>query len=90
VISEKSRPSQREEYQWFKENRDTIIKDHYRENVLIHDKKVVGYYPNLDASADAADTMGFEPGTYTCQDCLPVDEDYVLFLPFGARPWEVE
>jgi hypothetical protein len=77
-------------YRWFKRNREALIKGHHGESVLIHDNRALGYYPDFDAAVDAAEEMGLEDGSYLAHDCLYEDEDYLLFLPFGARPRSAE
>lgn len=65
----------KEDYQWFKDNRDQIIANHIGERVVIKDKNIVGYFPDDKQSLDAMNEKGFPMGTYIVQRCLSEDSD---------------
>jgi hypothetical protein len=62
-------------FDWFDENRDTIIHDHYGERVLIKDNTVIGYYPDIDAALSAANKSDLKLGNFLVQRCLTQEED---------------
>jgi len=66
-------------YQWFDDNRATIIADHLRECVLLKDNTVIGYYPNTEAALADAQKNGFTMGEFLIQDCITDEEEIMLY-----------
>jgi hypothetical protein len=64
-----------EEYWWFSANRDSIIKGHHNEWVVLRDHKVLGYFPNTNELFTYMDKSGAPYGSYTVQPCLTLDEE---------------
>ena len=63
----------KDDFQWFTENRESIIKDHIGQRVVIKDKQVKGYY---DTDQEAIEAMKPVPlGEYIVQRCLTEDDD---------------
>ncbi|MCL2809114.1 MAG: hypothetical protein FWD24_03485 [Treponema sp.] len=70
-------------YKWFDDNRDTIINNHFNECVLLKDKSVIGYYPNTKAALSDAQKKGFLMGEFLIQDCIPDEEEVMLYYNFN-------
>jgi hypothetical protein len=65
---------------WFFENLDSIISGHYREQAVIRDHRVWGYFSTPKAAVDFMDAKGIKLGDYAMQDCVPLDDDLNLQL----------
>lgn len=59
---------QLEDFAWFDKNRESIIKDHLGQSVVIKDKAIVGYYPNDRKALEAMKDC--QPGSFIVQRCL--------------------
>jgi hypothetical protein len=66
-----------ESYDWFDENRDTIITGHHGECVAIRGKEVSGYFPDEKTALNAMEN--YTEGTFIVQDCLSSEEDTVHY-----------
>jgi len=66
-------------YKWFDENRDSIIKNHLNECVLLKNNAVIGYYPNTEAALSAAQKNGFIMGEFLIQDCITNEEETMIY-----------
>ncbi len=68
----------KDDFEWFKQNRDSIIKGHEGKRVVIQNKEVKGYYDNeTDAIKGMLPT---EEGNYIVQRCLPADKDIEYYF----------
>lgn len=66
------------DFDWFKQNREQIIKDHIGERVVIQNKEIKGYFPNEN---DAINFMKPTPiGEFIIQRCLPEDKDVEFYF----------
>lgn len=63
----------KDDYNWFEENRDSIISGHYTEYALIQSRMVLGYFKT---DTDAIEHMKPTPiGNFIVQHCLTADEE---------------
>lgn len=65
------------DFDWFKHNRDEIIKNHIGERVVIQNKEIKGYYSNEEAAIKAM--LPTPAGEYIVQRCLPENEDVEFY-----------
>ena len=70
--------SQKEDFEWFKKNFESVINGHLGQSVVISNGKVIGYYPSdrlaLEAMKDA------QEGSFIVQRCLPQEtSDFVYY-----------
>jgi hypothetical protein len=70
---------------WFNANRPAIITGHEGERVLIMGNSVQGYFPNDAAALAAAESNGFEYGTFLIQDCITQEQELKRHRYRGAR-----
>jgi hypothetical protein len=66
-------------YNWFNENREHIIEEHQGEEVLLKDKRVIGYYPDVVAALEAANSKGFQMGDFLIQTCQTREEGMLYY-----------
>jgi len=66
-------------YKWFDENRDTIIKGHEGNHVLLKDDKVVSYFHDDFEALEYAQKSGFEMGEFLIQECISKDEESMYY-----------
>jgi hypothetical protein len=66
-------------YDWFNENREYIIDGHRGERVLLMDKSVIGYYPDVVAALEAANNKGFQMGDFLIQKCHTREEGMLYY-----------
>lgn len=63
---------------WFHDNRDKIIAGHHGEMVVIRDREVKGYYPNMTAAIE-----GMKPlviGQCVVPECMTAQEEREMIL----------
>lgn len=65
------------DYHWFRENRDSIIKSHLGQRVVICNQEILGYYDDYLSAIE--NTLPLKPGEYCIQRCLPEHEDQGYF-----------
>jgi hypothetical protein len=66
-------------YDWFNENRDQIIDGHQGYRVLLKDKRVIGYYPDVVTALEATNSKGFQMGDFLIQKCHSREEDIAYY-----------
>jgi len=66
-------------YKWFDENRDTIIKGHEGNHVLLKDNAVVSYFRDDDEALEYAKKSGYAIGEFLIQDCISKDEESMYY-----------
>ena len=66
-------------YQWFNENRSSIIKGHEDEQVLLKDNTVIGYYTDIEKALLGATEMGFTIGEFLVQRCNTEEADTMMY-----------
>ena len=66
-------------YKWFDENRDTIIKGHEDEHVLLKDNTVVSYFHDDGKALEYAQKSGFAMGEFLIQECISKDEESMYY-----------
>lgn len=57
-----------ENYTWFKENLDELVKQYADQYIAIKNKEVIGVFPSMDDALTAM-SKNEEPGTYIVQLC---------------------
>lgn len=65
---------------WFRDNREKIIDGHHGEEVVIKDRKIKGYYPNITAALE-----GMKPlviGECIILQCLTTEEEAQRIQPW--------
>ena len=69
--------SQKESYDWFLKNQDSIVSGHIGQSVVIKDNCVVSYY---NSDREALDAMKSEPkGSYIIQKCLTNEQNNLIY-----------
>jgi len=66
-------------YKWFDENRDTIIKGHEGNHVLLKDNAVVSYFRDDNEALAYAKKSGYAMGEFLIQDCISKDEESMYY-----------
>jgi hypothetical protein len=66
-------------FDWFNENREQIIEGHRGEEVLLKDKRVIGYYPDVLAALETVNNNGFQMGDFLIQTCNTCEEDTMYY-----------
>jgi hypothetical protein len=66
-------------YRWFDENRDTIIKGHEGEHVLLKDNNIVSYFNNDNTALEHAQKSGFSMGEFLIQECISKEEECMYY-----------
>jgi len=66
-------------YDWFDLNRDTLIKEHTGEWVLVTDNGNLGYFKEQKAAAKYAKGKGFKVGEFLVQYCIPREQENNMF-----------
>ena len=66
-------------YQWYQEHRAEIIKGHEKEQVLLKDEAVIGYYPTEEAALKDVAKRNINIGEFLIQKCIPEDEDRMVY-----------
>jgi hypothetical protein len=66
-------------YNWFNANRSTIIEKHEDELVLIKDKDVIAYYPDIEKALLGAGEKGFVLGDFLVQRCVTAEADTMMY-----------
>jgi hypothetical protein len=72
-------------YKWFDTNRDTIIKNHAGDLVLLKDSAVIGYFSNDKTALEHAKKAGFIMGDFLIQECIPKDEECMYYHNEAVR-----
>lgn len=69
--------SQKECFDWYLANRDSVVSGHIGKSVVIRDNTVLAYY---DSDRDAIDAMKSEPaGSFIIQRCLPDEQSNLIY-----------
>lgn len=68
-----------EDFNFFKKNRDKIIKGHVGEFVVIKDGKVQNYFKSENDAMTDMKNKGFKLGTYIIQKCISAEEGRVVY-----------
>jgi len=66
-------------YNWFDENRDTIIKGHEGDRVLLKNNKVISYFSEDAQALEYAQKNGFSIGEFLIQECISKDEESMYY-----------
>jgi hypothetical protein len=66
-------------YDWFNENREHIIDRPRGEQVLLKDKRVIRYYPDVVAALEAVNSTGFQMGDFLIQKCHTREEGVLYY-----------
>lgn len=66
-------------YQWFQEHRTEIIKGHEKEQVLLNDNEVIGYYPTEEAALLDVAKRNISMGDFLIQECIPENADRMVY-----------
>jgi hypothetical protein len=66
-------------FNWFDKNRELIIEGHHGAEVLLKDKAVVGYYPDVVTALEAANSKGFQMGDFLIQTCQTREEGMLYY-----------
>jgi hypothetical protein len=66
-------------YRWFDENRDTIIKGHEGENVLLKDGAVISYFHDDNTALEYARKSGFSMGEFLIQECISKEDECMYY-----------
>ncbi|MGP1440687.1 MAG: hypothetical protein ACTTJ3_08120 [Treponema sp.] len=69
----------RDDFNYFKANRDSIISGHLNEYVVIKNCKVLGYFPTEDSAIDEMKRTKNELGSFILQKCVSAKDDKVVF-----------
>ena len=65
---------------YFREQQRELAESHHGEFVLIHDKKVEGYYKEALEAYDEARQRGYVPGAFLIAECLTPEEQTPIVL----------
>lgn len=68
-----------ENFNFFKKNRDKIIKNHIDEYVVIKNEEVQGYFKSENDAMIAMKNKGFELGSYIIQKCVSAKDGLVVY-----------
>jgi hypothetical protein len=68
-------PMLKDEVAYYRANQDAIVAGHIGDFVLIENRKVLGYYNDVEVAFAAS--AGHELGQFMLTDCLPKGEDMV-------------
>ena len=60
-------------FEWFEQNRENIIANHYGECAAIAEKEVKGYFPDSHSAIEAM-SKKYGQERFIVQDCLPLEE----------------
>lgn len=66
------------DFEWFKQNRDEIIKDHIGKRVVIQNKEIKGYFENDEEAMKAMHPI--PAGEYIIQRCLSEEKDIEYYF----------
>ncbi len=66
-----------DDYQWFLDNRDSIINGHEGKSVIISSKRIIGYYANDEEAYNAAKKLNIS--SYIIQQCLPAEQTDLFY-----------
>lgn len=61
------------EFQYFKQNRNELVKTHLNEYVVIKGEEIIGFFPSEEKALRAMSEH--ELGTFIVQQCIPEDLD---------------
>lgn len=67
------------DFNYFKENRDEIIKEHKGEFVVIKNAEVLGYYKTEENALKDMIEKEHELGSFIIQKCVTAEEDKVMY-----------
>jgi DNA-binding cell septation regulator SpoVG len=67
----------KDEVSYYRAEQDAIVEGHLGEFVIIEDRKVVGYYKDIEAAIKA--TAGHELGKFMLSKCERKGEDIIHF-----------
>ncbi|MCL1932122.1 MAG: hypothetical protein FWF55_09935 [Treponema sp.] len=66
-------------YRWFDENRDSIIKGHEGQHVLLKDDAVISYFHDDNKALEHARKTGFSMGEFLIQECISKEEECMYY-----------
>lgn len=66
-------------YDWFDINRDSLIKNHENERILIFDNKNLGYFSNELSAVNYAKQKGLKLGSFLVQRCISAEKEEQMF-----------
>ena len=66
------------EYEVFKKNVDTFVKDHPGEYVVIKGETIIGFYKSLNEAFQSV-AGKHKPGTFLVQQCIPLEDSVQRF-----------
>jgi len=66
-------------YKWFDQNRNTIIRGHEGEYVLLKDKTAISYFLDDGEALEYARKSGFAVGEFLIQECISKDEESMYY-----------
>ena len=70
--------SQDDDYKFFEEQRESLIKEHKDEYVVIKDRKILKFYQTDDIAL--TETLKYyKLGEFIVQHCIPADQDVYEF-----------
>ena len=70
----------KEEFKYYVEHQDELVKDHFGRFVVIKDQKVLGDFgTEVEAILYAKNDLQLTLGTFLVQQCLPGKENYTQF-----------
>lgn len=64
---------------WFYANRDTLLSKYLGKYVVCADDKVIGAWNDFTLAAANAVDMGYQPGTFAVQKCVPEADEAIYF-----------
>lgn len=68
----------KKDFEWFKENREEIIKGHENKRVVIQNCEVKGYYDSDEEAINAM--LPIQEGNYIVQRCLSAEKDIEYYF----------
>jgi hypothetical protein len=66
-------------YLWFDRNRDSVIKGHYGEHVLLKDNAVIAYFSNENEALESAQKADFSMGEFLIQECVSKEKESMYY-----------
>ena len=70
----------KEEFKYYVDHQDELVKDHFGRYIVIKDQKVLGDFgTEVEAILYAKNDLQLEMGTFLVQQCLPGKENYTQF-----------
>ena len=68
-----------DDFNFFKEQRENLVKEHYNEYVAIKNKKIEGFFPSETEALTQLLSNGYALGSFLVQKCVSQAESMVSY-----------